>query len=580
MRQIKIEWGVLLLTAIFALAYLAVPSIKLGTDVALDRLYAFVSQEDSAVVEFTPKPRAPKPVAKAVPIVVAPVTTVEKKPETYTVREHDVLSRVFPTNWQAVCTLNKIANCNRISEGDVITLPVGVVVIARKAVQRLADGTLPIARLGVDPYRAHRTVEKDRKILSAQGYTLVEIDEYLSLRAEGKCVREEFSRGTKFPWMSFGDARVLTNLSASWQKSEPGLICKLQSGRNVIIMEECENLTEGAREEAKVSMPEEPALSPEKDEPLQQDDDAVDPVFVTQEEVAGKPRCEVQAGAGAYANRVYAGKWVYGETICYIWKDGEWQAGPGFYGMLGSGQSTLSAFHNKERGIGGQIGLQRNWINDRNHFATLDLKLRFLWDRSWGENPDSGYSFTQNGKKLGLFVGYTEKLNNDGDLAGIIGEYWKSFGQTVDSTWKAQPVQNRGSVSLSGFYETNLSDDGAWRQRIIGGWQYTNWDQQNWARGIYEVRYDGWLMFGPQIALPLGISNLNQPLTARDLTTIGAFVRVELGGKAVEAYADSSEGQLEFIPAPTGEAETQPTQQAGEQLEFVPITAEADEPTG
>ncbi|MFZ2187878.1 MAG: hypothetical protein WAV46_04625 [Candidatus Moraniibacteriota bacterium] len=488
------------------------------------------------------------------------------KPEIskYVVSSGDTLEGVFGKEAKAVCEANSLKNCNLVRVGQELIVPLGVEAktIVHTPVRRLADGSLPIARLGVAPYAKYRTPEKDRKILSGQGYTVAEIDEYLSLRDQGKCVREEFSRGTKFPWMAFGRGSVLKNLTAVWKQPEAGLVCQLQSGRNVVILDKCDNLTEVAPRTPQpppiVTPPpkvEEPPVEPQPVPPPEEPEVMVPPFHVTPEEAAGKPRCEVQAGAGLYGNRMYEGNWVYGEAICYVWKDGAWQAGPGLYGMYGSGESIGTAFRNQEYGVGVQVGAQRNWVNDRNRLSTLDLKLRWLRDKSWGENPDSGYSFTQKGQKVGAYVGYTEKLNSEGDLAGVIGEYWKSYGQTVSSTWTAQPVQDRGSMSLSGFYETKLSQDNAWRQRVIGGWARTNWDKQDWLRGTYEIRYNEWLMFGPQVTLPIGVSDLNKPLSARDLTTVGAFVRVELGKKVRENDAKSREAQVEFIPA---EAATPP----------------------
>lgn len=314
-------------------------------------------------------------------------------------------------------------------------------------------------------------------------------------------------------------------------------------------------------------------IEPPKVEPPPVDE--IPPFHVTPEEVAGKPRCEAQAGVGAYGNRVYHGKWAYGETICYIWKDGEWQAGPGIFAMYGDGHSMGSAFRNKEYGIGFQVGAQRNWINDKNRLSSFDLKLRFLpWDKSWGSNNDSGYAFTQRGKKIGLYTSYAERTTgeSDGPLVGVIGEYWKSFGQKVDSTWSAQPVQDRGSIAAYAFYDTKLSDDGKWRIRYLGGIAHTNWDSQNWLRLSPEFRYNEWLMFGPQLTLPIGISQANLPMTAHDLTTLGAFVRVELGKPVREADAKQREGQLEFIPV--GEVAKQPQGQ----LEFVPATEAAKPP--
>jgi len=56
-------------------------------------------------------------------------------------------------------------------------------------------------------------------------------------------------------------------------------------------------------------------------------------------------------------------------------------------------------------------------------------------------------------------------------------------------------------------------------------------------------------MIGPQLSLPLGISDANVPLNFADLVTIGAFIRVELGNIIRNIDADHREGQLEFIPA-------------------------------
>lgn len=257
--------------------------------------------------------------------------------------------------------------------------------------------------------------------------------------------------------------------------------------------------------------------------------------------------CNAQAGAGVYANRVYKGAWGYGEALCYVFKNGEWQHGPGFYAMAGGGQSGVSSYRNKETGIGLQYGVQRNWINDRGFKSTFEVKARWLLDRMWGSNPDSGYTVNQKGQKFGLYSTYFERHGDN--LVGVIGEYWKSFGQTVKSSWSGQPVQDRGSLGVYGVYEHKLGDGDDWRLRWIAGAQHTNWDSQNWFRFIPEFRYKEWLMFGPQVALPIGVSQSNRPMSVSDLTTVGAFVRVELGTEIRKADATSREEQVEFIPA-------------------------------
>jgi LysM repeat protein len=476
-------------------------------------------------------------VPKATPAVTpAPIRT-EK---VYVVQPGDVLSRTFPKDWQAVCETNNLKDCSLIYAGQELRLPgtVEASQMVRKPVERLADGSLPIARLNVAPYRSYTSAEKDRQILESQGYTSDEIVEYFGLVSSGGCVAETFGKGTRFPWMSFGNAKVVKNLVAVWHEPEVGKVCQLSSGRNVVVLEKCGNLTEvPSRPVIAVSVPPEPSPEP--------DDAPVLPVHAKEGDVIP---CNLQAGAGVYQNRVYQGVWGYGEGICYIFKNGEWQHGPGFYAMAGGGESRVSTYSNKERGFGLQYGVQRNWLGDRGP-ATFELKARWLLDHMWGSNKE-GYWVDQKGQKFGLYGSYYERHGDN--LVGAIGEYWQSFGSKVKSSWSGQQAQDRGSVGVYGVYEHPLGDSGDWRLRWIAGVQHTNWDQQNWFRLTPEFRYQEWLMFGPQVAVPIGISAPNQPLTHGDLTTVGAFVRVELGTEIRRADAEQRAEQVEYVPA--GEA--------------------------
>ena len=566
------EWGALLIAVLFATLYfMEVPGIKSGTNGALERLFASM---DSDVPEWAivPTVHAAKPVTVAPEAQHEPAPEVKKEPAKYTVKSGDALMRLFPDDWKAICELNKLQSCNRIEVGEVLVLIEGVEVVAHKVVMRLADGSLPIARLAVDPYGPYRTPEKDRKILRGRGYSPAEIDEYLSLRSEGKCVSEEFSHGTKFFWMSHGNAAVHENLKAVWKQPEKGLVCQLSSGRNVGILDRCENLTEVARREPQpvakpavvVPEPDADSIATVEQPPVAEPED----VFPVHAKEGDSIPCNLQLGAGVYTNRVYKGDWGYGEGLCYVFKNGEWQHGPGFYAMVGGGESRTSTYANKESGIGLQYGVQRNFTNDRGRPSTFEVKARLLADHMWGSNSE-GYWVDQKDLKFGLYTSYYEKHGEN--LVGVIGEYWKSFNPSVKSSWSGQQAQDRGSLGIYGVYERPLGDSGDWRLRLVGGAQHTNWDQQNWLRATAEFRYQEWLMFGPQVSLPIGISTANQPLTHGDLTTFGAFIRVELGNEVRENDAKSREGQLEFIPA--GEVASQPRGQ----LEFVP-TAEAAKP--
>lgn len=493
-------------------------------------------------VEPTPvsavQQQLPSIVAAELASSVSSSSTLTEK--VYIVQSGDTLSRKFPKDWKAVCETNSLKNCGLIHEGQELKLPgtVETSQVVRKPVERLADGSLPIARLNIDPYRPYASAANDRKILAAQGYSASEIEEFSTLVAQGGCVEETFAKGTQFPWMSHGNAKVVKSLVATWQKPEAGRVCQLSSGRTVVILEKCGNLTETAARPVVVPKEPEPQAEPEP-EP---EDAPVLPVHAKEGDVIP---CNLQAGAGVYQNRVYQGAWGYGEGLCYIFKNGEWQHGPGFYAMAGGGESRMSTYSNKETGYGLQYGIQRNWLGDRGQ-STFELKGRLLRDHMWGSNKE-GYWVDQKGYKFGLYGSYYERHGEN--LVGAIGEYWQSFGQTVKSSWSGQQVQNRGSVGVYGVYEHPLTEDDSWRLRWIAGVNYTNWDEQSWFRVTPEFRYKEWLMFGPQLTVPIGISSLNQPLTTGDLTTVGAFVRVELGTEIRKADAENREEQVEYVPA-------------------------------
>lgn len=534
--------GLSLRTAVLCLVLILVSLFTCYRLGVFDDMDFFSTKVASPVVQVESVPVATQSPSSAVETEVAPEasssSTLTEK--VYVVQSGDTLSLKFPKDWKAVCETNNLKSCSLIYEGQELKLPgtVETSQVIRKPVERLADGSLPIARLNIDPYRPYANAANDRKILAAQGYSAAEIEEFSTLVVQGGCVGEMFAKGAQFPWMSHGNAKVVKNLVATWQKPEAGRVCQLSSGRTVVILEKCGNLTETAARPVVAQKEPEPEVVPEP-EP----EDA--PVLPVHAKEGDTIPCNLQAGAGVYQNRVYQGGWVYGEGLCYIFKNGEWQHGPGFYAMAGGGESRMSTYSNKETGYGLQYGIQRNWLGDRGQ-STFELKGRLLRDHMWGSNKE-GYWVDQKGYKFGLYGSYYERHGEN--LVGAIGEYWQSFGQTVKSSWSGQEVQNRGSVGVYGVYEHPLTEDNNWRLRWIAGANYTNWDEQPWFRLVSEFRYKEWLMFGPQLSVPIGISELNQPLTTGDLTTVGAFVRVELGTEIRKADAENREEQVEYVPA-------------------------------
>lgn len=80
------------------------------------------------VIAVTPIASAPEAVVSA-PVPAVPTEALK----TYTVEKGDWLSLVFPNDWKAVCTLNKLADCSQIKPEQVLELPEGVLPTEKSA---------------------------------------------------------------------------------------------------------------------------------------------------------------------------------------------------------------------------------------------------------------------------------------------------------------------------------------------------------------------------------------------------------------------------------------------------------------
>ncbi|MFZ2299615.1 MAG: LysM peptidoglycan-binding domain-containing protein [Candidatus Moraniibacteriota bacterium] len=462
--------------------------------------------------------------------------------DVYTVKTGDTLSKTFGEDWKAVCEANSLKDCNKIRVGQKLQVP--VTQSKEKSKPKKPDGVFNWRRVAGAPLNGCGGKSTAAISEEAWGKLGLSDEEKVELRTRMESKQADFGQrvlpGKQFVSVAFcekGKASFKQNVVAAWPKDQvvTADTYVLASGRKLLRVNNCGNWAVDV-----------PFAPPPPQEAVQTPpDEMIPPVHAKEGDTVS---CEAQAGVGAYTNKIYRGHWVYGEGICYVFKNGEWQHGPGVYAMGGQGESRLSAYHNKERGLGFQYGVQRNFMTDDGDLATFELKARLLADQMSGKNLDAGYWVKQKGLKAGLYGSYYERHGDD--LYGVIGEYWHGFNQSVRSSWSGQQAQDRGSLGIYGVYEHQLSDDDAWRLRWIGGAQHTNWDSQNWLRLAAEFRYKEWLMFGPQISLPfLGISGDNSAFSAHDLTTLGAFVRVELGKKVRDGDADTREAQLEFIPA-------------------------------
>lgn len=124
------------------------------------------------------------------------------------------------------------------------TKEVKKVVKKKRVVKRDAEGYLPYLTIGRNPYCPYRTEEMDRKILKSRRYTEEEIEEYLTLRKEGKGVYRAFFGGQKFLWVAFGKGTILEKLKAVWKVPAPGILYQLKTGRNIVVLDRCCNLAE------------------------------------------------------------------------------------------------------------------------------------------------------------------------------------------------------------------------------------------------------------------------------------------------------------------------------------------------
>lgn len=482
----------------------------------------------------------------------------------YVVKRGDTLWALFGKDANAVCELNTLTNCDYIVPGQKLLVPNhSVALVKARATASKTKTARPVQSTEVSVFYWRKvggaplkTCGKDPEQVNEEAWislslTDTEKSELRMLVKEHQFERRHVLVGERYAAVTFcgkdGKSVIARQNAVTAWPQETEVIAErytLSTGRILDWVQNCGNWTLSTE----VRQPEPPAIAdiepePEPPEVLEVPEETeVLPVHAQEGDVIP---CELQVGVGVYTNRVYRGRWEYGEGICYVFKQGEWQHGPGFYAMGGAGESRMSSYRGEEYGIGLQYGVQRNFINDRGFKATFEVKGRWLFDRMDGHNSE-GYWVNQEGQKLGLYGSYYER--HEDNLVGVVAEYWKGTHQSVKSSWSGQKVQDRGSLGVYGVYEHGLTDNDAWRLRWIAGVQHTNWDEQNWFRLTPEFRYKEWLMFGPQIALPIGgISKANQPLSHGDMTTFGAFVRVELGTEIRKQDADAREAQLEFI---------------------------------
>jgi hypothetical protein len=134
----------------------------------------------------------------------------------------------------------------------------------------------------------------------------------------------------------------------------------------------------------------------------------------------------------------------------------------------------------------------------------------------------------QDNLKLGFYTEYARRENNKW-IWGATGEAWFALDHDIDSTWSGDRPSSRTTLGANLFAQRKLSED--WQLRASGGIFYQGWDRLTGLRAQLEARYKETLMFGPWISFfPFGLTSVYDGFSAGDLTTVGGFVRLELGG--------------------------------------------------
>ncbi|HCU01306.1 MAG: hypothetical protein UR66_C0019G0007 [Candidatus Moranbacteria bacterium GW2011_GWE1_35_17] len=245
-------------------------------------------------------------------------------------------------------------------------------------------------------------------------------------------------------------------------------------------------------------------------------------------------------GAWVWQNELARGWGGYAEYMawlrkgrCYEFENG-WSPGIGIYGMYSEGESRASSYNWDEDAFGGQAGIKyiAGGLEDPWQWQ---LKLRLVWEDMDGGNAE-GYHMDQDHLKLGFYTEYVEK-EDEGFLWGITGEAWFGLDGSIDSSWSGDIPSKRGMAAINLFGQWKLNED--WQLRLSGGPFYQEWDRLTGIHLQAEFRWNETIMFGPYISFfPFGLSSVYDGISAMDLTTPGAFVRVEFGKPIRDYYAN------------------------------------------
>lgn len=540
--------------------------------VAFIAFFVFFAKRDDVVV-----PRVSKPITQTVaaqtasekgaPAKVEP----EAKPEGtyYTFQDGDRMFQLFGKSGALkVQEANPelIKDINRIRKGDTVLVPADVKIHKMPAFRivdcsRTKKGFCEYKNPGGDKMCGVRSHEK--ALTSPREYGLTAEQAATVMGEKGE--RVLLPVGTRLNALSFGHGHwqgpvVLMKEMWAHRKTviDGNVYLEFDACCNLATMEvppepvepEPPSVPVEEPPPAAPQPPEEPKELEEEPPPAPQPEPPPLSAFPSENEF----EWELIAGAGLWDNRLAHGTWQYAEGAL-LWKlrDG-YAVGAGFFGMRGEGESEASDYTWKENsGLGPQLVLKRNYRTEQeDEFgqtvllpAGWTLKLRLLDnDKVSGGDPVSGYSMTQRGEKIGLYGEYYERKSLDW-LWGVNAEKWWYGDGNIQSTWSGDKPQDRGSWNANVYAQYRINDD--WQARGIAGVSHQNWDRLNYLNLTAEARYKETLMFGPRVSLALNKPDTYRDIGRGDLTTLGAFVRLELGGVIRQKDREVREESVVFV---------------------------------
>lgn len=259
---------------------------------------------------------------------------------------------------------------------------------------------------------------------------------------------------------------------------------------------------------------------------------------------AGKAQAmdnEFILGGGYWSSDLAKGNFAYGEDV--LWIDGEYSPGIGIYGMIESGESKVSDYTWDGQLVGPQIGFKHTWASASDYHDAKNMpvwlerqwlvKLRYVWEKTNGENPTTGYWMKQSNTKLGLYAENVDELSPKLKLI-ITAEGWLTLSKERESSWSGDQPESRDQAAAGLYLQYKFAEPISVRAGL--GPFYQAWDKMTGINVRGEVRLYEHVMVGAYVSFfPFGLSDtytdlstdLGTEVKESNLTTTGIFARIE-----------------------------------------------------